>query len=663
MASFKFNGFETGEPVTLSLQQGADTANGSVPTWSESGPSTMTVALSGSRMSGVAPMGVLLTADSTSSESRVVSPYHDIEGHWSFDDPGNFSTLVNSPIWGADRNTGYGPRTTHVFSEPGTYEVIHTAFDGAGSLTETITITVEDPDVVFAGADTAVVSQSGNFAGAPSGAAQFASVAAAMSHLSGRQNQRLLLRATETFTDGIAFQEDGGSNRRLHVGRFGHTGNQRPTLDMRVSGDDGVFVRGSSWAEIAVADLRIEGAFDPTASSQPNPPDGNGINLSGNFSTEVPGAAQKTVWNCEIRNIGGMGISCEGASEADPNRYLYVGDTSIIGWFNYGIQAGDLGDWGLSGVTLRQPEGTVNGTGKSGAPHFPDHGPMRLSRPQGMIVLSNCDFTSFNDWSSTEDSQTYQDVFRWNSRIPDQELVIDRFRAEGGQFRVFNLTGSSSTEITDNWIVVDRFHHVCSDHFKRNIWSPMGGATWRNGVTVVPNCAPGASPGIQKVVDDTADGAMVAPGARTRRSEFYSCAIVDLRTDANARSRTGNQDREFQPNGFTSLPGAYTGNNILYAPNMVTGGDTSMVPLDTTPQWNSWHTLGAFWQSSTPDTDRAYGHEPTAQFVPQSGSNAIGGATGKVSLLDFNGNVRADVLAGLTRTQPSIGPHEPAIES
>ena len=42
----------------------------------------------------------------------------------------------------------------------------------------------------------------------------------------------------------------------------------------------------------------------------------------------------------------------------------------------------------------------------------------------------------------------------------------------------------------------------------------------------------------------------------------------------------------------------------------------------------------------------------------------IGGAgSNKVSLIDFDGNVRSDVLDGLARSTPSEGPFEPNLES
>ena len=668
MPSLTFEGIVTGAAVSLSAQQGGNSDSASVTTWGQADSSSLNLAVSASRSSGVAPFGALFTADATSMETRVVSPFHDIEGVWDYGSPGNFTALDNSPLWGTDSNIGYGPRGVHVHETPGTYQVAHTAYDGAGTRTETMTVTVEDPDVVFAGADTAVMSAAGNFSGAPAGASTFTSLSAAISHVEGRTNGRLLLRADETFTSNIVIDKPSG---RVLVGRFGHSGAERPLLDMSSSNQTAVIIRGANLSEIVVCDLRIRGGYDPTATSQPNAPNGSGIDLSGNVS-DKPLDAHKTIWNVEMENLGNMGIDCDGVDFDTPNRRLYVGNTRIIGWFNYGILGGDAGDWGFAGCVFKQPTGTVNGQFKSSSSShtdfWADHGPFRLSRPLGMTVFSNCDFTSFNDWSAGGDSQSLQDVIRWNAGThADQELVIDRFRGEGGGFNIYNLTNGSNSGVTDNYVLIDRMFFVDSEASKYCLTSPMGGVTWRNCIGVLPNIPAGESTGSRRMFSDDPDGANINSGARTRRSEFYSNALIDLRNDQNASTRgPGNNNRAYNPGGYEfglqSVSGTFFGNNLLHAPNMATGGETAHAPLNTTPQWDVWWD-GERWEGAPVDTSRAYGNTPTASFAPEPGSIAIGSASGKVSLMDFYGNLRTDILAGLTRSTPSIGPYEPDLEN
>jgi hypothetical protein len=195
MPVFKFRGFAAGDLVDLSVTQGARSESATVASWAEQQATPITAALSVSRTSGTAPMGNLFSVEASSPAARVVVPFHDIESVWSFDDPGGFTALGNNPTWGADRNLAYGPRATHVHSTPDTYTVTCTCHDGENpARSEMITLTVNDPDTVFAGADTAVVSQAGDFSGKPTGAAEFTSIPAARAHLAGKTNARLLLR-------------------------------------------------------------------------------------------------------------------------------------------------------------------------------------------------------------------------------------------------------------------------------------------------------------------------------------------------------------------------------------------------------------------------------------------------------------------------------------
>ena len=52
-----------------------------------------------------------------------------------------------------------------------------------------------------------------------------------------------------------------------------------------------------------------------------------------------------------------------------------------------------------------------------------------------------------------------------------------------------------------------------------------------------------------------------------------------------------------------------------------------------------------------------------ATFTPLTGSSAIGGASGKVAIDDYYGNIRKTTLAGLTRSVESVGKDEPNLES
>jgi hypothetical protein len=124
------------------------------------------------RASGVAPLAVFFDATGTVS-SDTARPFHDVEYRWNFGEssgPGVAAWNQGSHPGLNTRNTAIGPVAGHVYETPGSYTV--TAYDAPGTVSYQCQITVEDPDVVFAGAKTTCFSPSGNFAGCPAGASQ-----------------------------------------------------------------------------------------------------------------------------------------------------------------------------------------------------------------------------------------------------------------------------------------------------------------------------------------------------------------------------------------------------------------------------------------------------------------------------------------------------------
>ena len=679
MPSFRFTGFQTGTAVSLSATQGSNSDSATVANWGEAVSTPITAALSAIRTSGTAPMGTILYAETASPAARVDIPFHDIENVWSFDDPGTFDALGNNPIWGSNKDIAYGPRATHVFStakpqsEP--YQVVCVSHDGENAPnSETIDITVNDPNTVFAGADTAVVSAASDFSGAPAGAAQFTSVSAARSHLSGRANARLLLRAGETFGEINISETGSGTGRRYYVGRFGS--GARPIISLATSGDGVRFNTGgansSSFEELIVDGLDIRGSYDATASNPVNT-SAVGINFTG-----AGRLIHKTVWDCRISGMA-RGVLVFGPTQfTTPARNFYMGNTVITNWLDYGVFCDDAGDFGLSGCRVQQPTGTINGSGKGSSPFHPDHGPFRISRAWGTTVFTCCDFASFNDWSSLSSgnsSRSFQPIIRWNTGNggTDPELVVDRFRGEGGAFRLFNgvsVDGGSGGSSTRNpaWVVADRVHHILTDHSPESPNIPLGGTTVRNCTFVVPDTPAGWSVGFSQFVETGGTGPQGA-GNQDRRVEAYSNAFIDLRRDAYAGARpevsfySSNTNRPFNAGGLGSFTNKYLGNNVHYAPNMVDGAPADEATnLDTAGRYTVLYD-GERYESASVDTNRAYGSEVTASYAPLSGSNAIGAASGKVSILDMNGDLRSAVLDGLSRSAPSIGPYEPNLNA
>ena len=141
-------------------------------TGSSGGGGVITVKASASRLTGVAPLYVNFDATETTS-TLSSNPSHELFYSWTFGDAGagNWANGVQSSGL-TSKNSAFGPVTGHVFETPGTYVVNLIVMDGVNTETVPTTITVQDPNTVYAGTATICISHSGNFTGAPSGATQ-----------------------------------------------------------------------------------------------------------------------------------------------------------------------------------------------------------------------------------------------------------------------------------------------------------------------------------------------------------------------------------------------------------------------------------------------------------------------------------------------------------
>lgn len=135
----------------------------------------ITLSTAPSRFNGVAPLAVFFDATGTTTTDPQIKPFHDLEYQWDFgdyiiDQKGikvfNLSPPdVGTSTWNAgsrpgvsSRNTATGPVAAHVYETPGTYIVALSATDGTNSVSNSCAkIVVQDPDAVFAGANTTCI--------------------------------------------------------------------------------------------------------------------------------------------------------------------------------------------------------------------------------------------------------------------------------------------------------------------------------------------------------------------------------------------------------------------------------------------------------------------------------------------------------------------------
>jgi len=157
------------------------------------------------RSTGVAPLSVVFDATATTHTTPTVRPFHDIEYRWNFGDPGSGNWGQGSRPGVSSRNSATGPIAGHVFESAGTYTIIISAVDGTSTATCQVQVVVQDPEVVYAGANTICVAAASTpvagAGGCPAGAvvlqeSNFATI------VNGNlaTNKRVLLKRGDTFT-------------------------------------------------------------------------------------------------------------------------------------------------------------------------------------------------------------------------------------------------------------------------------------------------------------------------------------------------------------------------------------------------------------------------------------------------------------------------------
>jgi hypothetical protein len=147
---------------------------------------------------------------------------------WDFGDSSSGTWATT----GRSKNTARGPLAAHVFETPGTYTVavVVTDVDNT-SFTHQTTITVDDPDVVFAGDNTICFSTGSDFTGCPSGN-EVTITAFSEAFAYAEAGMRLLLKRGDTFTGASrAYLDTPGPGI---VGAFGS--GDPPAIDMTYSG-------------------------------------------------------------------------------------------------------------------------------------------------------------------------------------------------------------------------------------------------------------------------------------------------------------------------------------------------------------------------------------------------------------------------------------------
>ncbi|MEK7703865.1 MAG: MopE-related protein [Myxococcota bacterium] len=306
----------------------------------DAGP--IVVSLVASRASGVAPLSVFFDASGTTDTAVTSQPFHDLEYRWEFGDPANGATWAYGAQPSVSRkNLATGPVAAHVFETPGTYTVALSVFDGTHTATAETTITVSDPEVVFAGTSTICVAASSlpvaGADGCPAGAntAQQSSFSAALSSYA-TTGTRVLFKRGDTFSNASTSSiADAGPGT---LGAYG-TG----ALPIVQASNNTVIRFGTDLADWRVMDLTIDGM--------------SGASSAG-FASSTNAVSQITMLRMDIKNVGrGYGFTFFDTIIADSrlDHIVASGYQGMLAGYRFAILGSSFTDATLGQTMLRFP--------------------------------------------------------------------------------------------------------------------------------------------------------------------------------------------------------------------------------------------------------------------------------------------------------------------
>ena len=428
------------------------------------------VSVRASRQTCIAPCGVFFEAVLNQSLGTE-RPIHELSFQWSFEDPAaRFEVLSNDfPESFKDANAAQGPLAGHVFERPGTYEVrVWVANRNQNYAIGSETITVEDPEIAYAGTRTICYSNRSNFSGCPNGAQRFTSAVDAI-RAANQSRMRVLFRSGEEtlFNTDTTFR----GLRDIQIGSFGS--GAKPILRIDGSVTKNLFEPAETDG-FTLFGLEMRGDYDPRT--------GMGENFNENGIRNLGNVRNTTVFRNKFSGLQ-MGVLF-----VDRPVGVIVADNEISDWYDYGIFDSSADRTAYIGNSIKQNPNAVSGPGgtdRSIIPRWADHGPIRTSDVTSLVIAQN-DMVSTTGWSSN--GQAHQPALRYNqSGTLNHFGVINRNRLAGGYNVVSLNTQNSSTIGNVGNVIFERNLLIGTSNTNEFLWLHFGGTTIRNNIAIMPD--------------------------------------------------------------------------------------------------------------------------------------------------------------------------------
>ena len=582
-----------------------------------------TVDLSGTSFATPAPNG----ADDYDEQ------FHDLYYYWDTGDTGSWTAPENvMPEW-KSKQSAYGPFIRHMYTEPGTYTVSVIVIEPSTATVETATleIVVNDPDVVFAGANTICISTdpSDTFTGAPAGSQRFTSYTQAQAALEALNAPgRLLFKRGQSFVNqwvmdnvktDVAFGAWGAGDKPIIT-----ITNDSPTTQFRFR--PAYPESAGRPVEVRFDNLSFVGAW--------NPIDGTGAGGAG-----IGGHGDISFMLSDLDFKGFTSIFNQDDDNSDnppqyPGFHYHFDNVSLTDYRSYAI------------LTGRQFSANTTFTGCKLAQNV--LAPQALAGQEGggsvrqgfarNLYIAGCDF--FHNMG--HDQSGNLNPFTWASN-----RLIDYAGDDGASVNICNssfeggaegINFGSRTGVSTK--TINGLIHNCvvvGDHTTvYTIVLRYAGFTVRNNLLILPGTPIRESMGVARgfvwFAPRTGNNHTASDPQRTSPNKAYNNTMVGLRTDdQNGRwAYLGVRD-------FQLVPGSVDENNMLYRPNQTNG--STYAPLNTTTLL-PWSPRNQGWRNGDTgvlNTDYAVDPSALAFYRPVTGSSALRSAAGVVARNDMLG--------------------------
>lgn len=569
-----------------------------------SGTGSVTISVESRMSTQVAPEAIAFRAGvtgATVSEPGSRNDYdptaHSLVYVWDFGDPTGAQSdkVVNLPTTWNNMNKGEGKYPIHVYDQPGTYTVTCTVYELSGILvgSNTFSVTVLDPDTVFAGPRTIVVAADSDFTGAPAGSTQETNIADALQAMVDQAATcRILLKRGESYTIPGTQIAIFGFHPNVYFEAWG-TG-ARPILQGTASTTPGFIQTYSSFAgkDLVFRGIKWQGTWDSE----------NEVGNS-NGSALALDRANCVVTDCEM---DGVNSGMAGGAQTGDGRIWALHNSVVTNFVNFAINTGANGGiyTGVIGNALFHSLQANEGlSGSSGGPGN-RHAAIRLPCGPTQYISGN-DLFSRSGWAGVA-----QPPLRPVSTVRAEEVTychIARNAMEGGDLMIqaTHNSGSVTTIGPVNLVVEDNLG-VGTFHTRGFMATQYTGVTTRNNLFVLPNVPryawPPTTDGFFYIKDW---GGLTILHPNDPHVHYNNTVIIQL-DDTNRDGRPFNFATTDAGSRWTAFDQR---NNVLQAPNALSQqSENALLTIDELA------TVGGTWTSRM--LGRKYGSAAVNQNPP-----------------------------------------------